>query len=113
MWYRLKSSLLTAAIATALVVAFLAVAEPSDRPVAAPASPLQGLTGLDAESERAVFQLAVSLAAMSIDAAVDAGRDDTESTSTAPLAAPKQRSLPGVRMPFYSFAAKSAARTES
>ncbi len=112
MWYRLKSSLLTAAVATALVMAFLAVAEPNERP-AAFASPLQGLTGMDVESERAVFQLAVSLAALSIDAAVEAGRDEGDSTPASQPDAPAKGSLPGVRMPFYSFAAKPAARTES
>lgn len=112
MWYRLKSSLLTAAIATALVMAFLAIAEPAER-AAAPASPLHGLTGLDIDSERAAFQLAVSLAALSIDAAVEARNDAARATATLHSAAPAPRSPPGVRMPFYSFAAKSTPRTES
>ena len=114
MWYRLKSSLLSAALATALVLGFLAIAEPAGS-TPEPVGPLNGLTGLDADQERAAFQLAVALTALAIDAAVegrgDEGKPETERADAGVAAAPR---IPAaVRMPFYSFAAKAARRAGS
>ena len=117
MWDRLKSSLLSASLATALVLAFMAVAEPSGPTPAAEKGPLHGLTGLDAERERAAFALAVTLTALAIDAAVETQRERASDGAPAAQAEPseteKARRLPALRMPFYSFAARSARRAES
>ncbi|MCK7595377.1 hypothetical protein [Pseudomarimonas salicorniae] len=111
MWYRLKSSLLTALVATVLVLSFMAVAEPAVEAVE-PASPLYGLTGLSSEQERAAYQLAVTLTALTIDAAVDTAREAADKPEGARHETPSRRVLSAVRMPFYSFAAKAARRPE-
>lgn len=114
MWNRLISSLLSAALATALVLGFLAVAEPVQQP---PHGPLQGMTGLDAESERAVFQLALALTTLAIDSALE--RSSSSSAGVKPAAEsdrepPAQRQgQAAARMLFYSFAARSARRAEA
>lgn len=110
MWYRLKSSLLSAAVATLLVLGFLAVAQPDEPP--APRGPLLGLSGLDADQERVAFQLAVALTALAIDSAIES-RERKESTRARGTDTRRDRSTSSIRMPFYSFAAKPARNSES
>jgi hypothetical protein len=112
MWYRLKSSLLTAAVATVLVLGFLTVAVPAAEPTK-PFSPLHGLTSLDAEGERAAYALAVTLTALAIDAVIETRKDEAPKAEAPPVSAPDRSHLSAIRMPFYSFAAKAARRTES
>lgn len=109
MWYRLKSSLLTATLASLLVLGFLAVAERNEPAPAA--GPLLGLGSLDAE-ERAALQLAVALTALAIDAAVES-RERKDASAPRSSEPNRQRSTSAIRMPFYSFASKSTRQTES
>jgi hypothetical protein len=115
MWYRLKGSLISASLATLLVLGFLAVAEPTLPPAAS--APLYGLTGIDAERERAAFQLAVSLTALALDAVIaaqqDAGQARGKIAAQDNEAAQRNRAAAAARMPFYSFAAKTTRRTEA
>lgn len=112
MWYRLKSSLLTALIAAMLVLGVKGLAEPVEAEIVSPA-PLQMIDA----SDRAALALAVQLAALAIDAAVDADSKAASTTdgkatrvSTAARDSAQRRAL---RMPFYSFATRSARARES
>jgi hypothetical protein len=117
MWHRLKSSLISASLASLLVLGFLAVAEPAQPPGVG--APLYGLTGMHAEHERVAFQLAVSLTALALDAAIAAQQDAQDARGAATIRSSKEMAdrtraaAAAARMPFYSFAAKAARRTEA
>ena len=111
MWYRLKSSLLTALIATLLVLGVKGLAEPVEADVVNPAS-LPMMTA----SERAALALAVQLAAMAIDAAVEAeaaAPTVERRAANAPSAPRDSAQRRALRMPFYSFATRAARARES
>jgi hypothetical protein len=112
MWYRLKSSLLSALIATLLVLGVKGLAQPVETESIATA-PLQ----LVEPTDRAVVALAVRLAALAIDAAVEGRHAASQQVEAAAREAVKATEANArrraLRMPFYSFATRAPRTRES